>query len=364
MFLYCTGGGWNKGKRRGVRVVRPPAARLASTASFVEAEHERLVAALRVSRAGTWRWIIAADIVEWDEALCDVFGIKPAQAPSTSGEFLALIYPEDRAAVSSAITAAVETGAEADFQFRVVVGDTVRWIYDRSGIVRDGAGKPLYMLGACLDVTERRRVEEERDALLRKQTLLLGEMVHRTKNHLSMVISMLRLKASRQKDPAAKQDFERAIERIHTIAFLHEQLYRRDVFDRVDLHSYLENICANLQLSLFADSRVSLLRELESEELPIDQAIPLGLIVNEAVTNAAKYAFEPDQPGNILVRFRRRSDRGVLTISDNGRGISSPKLRQGIGTKLIRSLAQQIGARLRIVSRNGLTCSLTFRMLE
>jgi two-component sensor histidine kinase len=217
------------------------------------------------------------------------------------------------------------------------------------------------MLGACLDITNRRRIEEERDKLLEKQTLLLRELSHRTKNHLSMIISLLRLKGARQKDPAAKQDFERAIERVHTIAFLHEHLYRKDMFDRINMESYIEDICANLEHSLLAETKIAVVRELQPAELHIDQAVPLGLIVNEVVTNAAKYAFSPGQAGQIVIRFRKRDDQGILTISDDGRGLAAPTHSEGIGTKLIRSLAKQIGARVRMVARNGLTYSFTFR---
>jgi PAS domain S-box-containing protein len=328
---------------------------------LVEAEHERLIAALKVSRAGTWRWNIAADVVEWDDALCDVYGIRRESAPTNSREFLALVHPDDRAAVMTAINTSVANGTDADFHFRVVVGDTVRWIYDRSGVVHDADGKPVHLLGACLDITERRRVEQERDALLEKQTILLGELAHRTKNHLTMVISMLQIKAARQADPVARQDFERAIERVHTIAFLHEHLYRKDAFERINIDSYLEDICANLELSLLGESNVSLVRELEPVELHIDQAVPLGLIVNEVVTNAAKYAFAPGQGGRIVVRFKKRGERRTLTISDDGRGIAPGGLTQGVGSMLVRSLARQIGATVRVVSRKGLTCSLTFR---
>jgi two-component sensor histidine kinase len=220
------------------------------------------------------------------------------------------------------------------------------------------------MLGACLDITDRRRIEEERDKLLEKQTLLLRELSHRTKNHLSMIISLLRLKGARQKDPGAKQDFERAIERVHTIAFLHEHLYRKDVFDRINIESYLEDICASLELSLLAERKIAIVRELQAAELHIDLAVPLGLIVNEVVTNAAKYAFLPGQAGQIVIRFRRRGDQSILTISDNGRGLAEPIKSRGIGTTLIRSLAKQIGARVRVVTRNGLTYSFSFRTLE
>ena len=331
---------------------------------FAEAEHERLVAALKASRAGTWRWNVVADIVEWDDALCDVYGIKREDAPTSSQEFLALVHPEDRAVALAAISACIEKGTDADYQFRAVVGNSVRWIYDRSALIRDAEGNPAYLLGACLDVTDRRRIEEERDKLLEKHTLLLRELTHRTKNHLSMIISLLRLKGARQKDPDAKQDFERAIERVHTIAFLHEQLYQKDMFDRVDINSYLENICANLELSLFAESKIALVREIQTADLNIDQAVPLGLIVNEAVTNAAKHAFSPGQAGKIVVRFRTRGDQCILTISDNGRGFAAPAPSQGIGTKLIRSLAKQIGARFRVVARKGLTYSFAFRTPE
>jgi PAS domain S-box-containing protein len=327
-------------------------------------ERERLIAALKVSRAGTWRWDILADVVEWDDALCEMYGITRKEAPTCSQDFLTLVHPEDRASVVAAISASIKTGVEADFQFRAIVGDAIRWIYDRSDVIRGADGKSTHMLGACIDITERRRVEQERDALLEKQTILLQELVHRTKNHLSMVISMLRLKASRQTSPAARQDFEQAIERIHTIAFLHEHLYRKEVLDRIDIHSYLEDICANLELSLLTDSNVSLIRELQPAELHIDQAVPLGLIVNEVVTNAAKYAFQPGKPGTIVVRFRKREDRGIMTISDDGRGLVRNTKVQGIGTKLIRSLAGQIGARLRVGSRKGVTYSLTFRTME
>jgi PAS domain S-box-containing protein len=326
-----------------------------------EAEQEHAAAALKASRAGTWRWDVQRDVVAWDDALCDLYGLTREQAPKTSQEFLALVHPDDRATAWATIAGCLENGKDAEYQFRAVVGDTVRWIYDRSTLARDADGKPTYMFGLCLDITDRRRLDEERDQLLEKQTLLLRELTHRTKNHLIMIISLLRLKGARQTDPAAKQDFERAIERIHTIAFLHEQLYRRDQFDRINVESYVEEICANLQESILADTKIAIVREIEAAELATDQAVPLGLIVNELVTNAAKYAFASGQEGRISIRFRMRDDQCTLTISDNGRGLVAPSRTQGVGTKLVRALGKQIGARVRVVGRKGLTYSFQFR---
>ncbi len=139
-------------------------------------------------------------------------------------------------------------------------------------------------------------------------------------------------------------------------------MYCRDAFDRVKVDSYLEDICTNLESSLLSESKIALVRDLEAAELHIDLAVPLGLIVNEVITNAAKYAFATGKAGEIRIRFRRRGEWAVLTLSDNGNGVTSPK--PGVGTKLIKSLAEQIGARLRVITRNGFTYSLSFRVPE
>src|SRR5690606_33024008 len=150
-------------------------------------------------------------------------------------EFVNLIHPEDRERVWGVIRACIDEGIDADYQFRAVVDGNIRWIYDRSALVRDAEARPLYMLGACLDITEQRRLQEERDAALERQKTLLRELNHRVKNHLAIIVGLLRLKASRHADSTAREDFERAIERINTIAFLHDQLYREDLVDRIDV---------------------------------------------------------------------------------------------------------------------------------
>jgi len=348
---------------RGKGIVQKSRGRSGEVVAFAQTEHERLVAALKASRSGTWRWNIADDIVEWDEALCRVYGIDPAKAPRTAREFVALIHPDDREEAWANIEACIRTGTDADYTFRVVVGDQVRWIYDRSGLQRNPDGSPAFLLGACLDVTERRRVADERDAALAKQTLLLKELNHRVKNHLSMIVSLLRLKGSRQTDAGAKQDFERSIERVNTIAYLHDRLYRTDRVDRVDAQAYIGEICANLRQSILADSEIAISTELQPFDLHVDQAIPIGLIVNELITNAIKYAFAPGQRGTILVRFHVLGDRATLTISDNGRGMPADE-PDGVGMRLIRGLAEQVNAKLRVVSRNGVTCSLTFQVRD
>jgi PAS domain S-box-containing protein len=329
----------------------------------LKATHERLMAALKASRCGTWRWDIPRDVVEWDEALSAVYGMPHSNAPRTSGEFFALIHPDDRERAAKTLGACIESGSEVDYEFRAVVGDRVRWIYDRSSLIRDGDGAPKYMTGACLDVTERKQIEEERKAALERQKLLLTELNHRIKNHLQMITAMLRLQAARQPDASAKADFENAIRRIHTIADLHIRLYGDDWQGQIDMATYLGGICTNLTEALVQRGRIRLDCDVHALSLGVDHALPIGLIVNELVTNAVKYAFPPDRPGRILVRLRAHGDQVSLAVLDDGDGLpqDSAKTDGGIGTRLVQSLSRQIGGRLRLTQKGGTGYYLQFR---
>jgi len=326
-------------------------------------EHERLVAALKASRAGTWRWDIPADRVEWDEALSAVYGLPHAEAPRTSAEFLQLIHPEDRERAGRLLGALLENGHEIEYEFRAVVGDRVVWIYDRSSLVRDAEGRPAYMTGACLDVTARKQIEEERNVANGKYRLLLRELNHRVTNHLQMVTAMLGLQASRQADASVRDDFDKAIRRIHTLAGLHSRLYRDDGFDTVDMRAYLGDICDGLRGAVLPERRIELECAAAPIRLTIDQAVPLGLIVSELATNAAKYAFPGERTGKLVVRLDAVGDRATLSVADDGIGL--PKTfgnpGTGIGLGMVNGLARQIGGMLTVAGGAGTVYRLDFK---
>jgi two-component sensor histidine kinase len=130
----------------------------------------------------------------------------------------------------------------------------------------------------------------------------------------------------------------------------------------VDVPAYLGEICDGLRRSMLTDTAIVLEYELAPAYMHVDQAVPIGLIVNELVTNAIKYAFKPNQPGHIGVRFRVVGASATLTISDNGQGLDLSAPRQGVGSRLVRDLAVQIGAAVRMVARRGVTYSFRFRL--
>ena len=326
-------------------------------------EHERLVAALKASRAGTWRWDIPADRVEWDEALSAVYGLPHAEAPRTSAQFFQLIHPDDRERAGRLLGALLENGHEIEYEFRAIVGDRIVWIYDRSSVVRDDDGRPAYMTGACLDVTARKQIEEERNVANEKYRLLLRELNHRVTNHLQMITAMLGLQASRQADPSVRDDFDRAIRRIHTLAELHSRLYRDDGFDAVDMRGYLGDICDGLRGAILPERRIELECAAAPIRLTIDQAVPLGLIVSELATNAAKYAFPDDRAGTLVVRLDAIGARATLWFADDGIGLpGTPEMSgTGIGLGMVNGLARQIGGTLTVEASAGTVYTLSFK---
>lgn len=325
-------------------------------------ENERLVAALKASRAGTWRWDVAADRVDWDEALSTVYGLPHAQAPRTSGEFFQLIHPDDRERTGRLLGALLESGNEIEYEFRAVVGDRIVWIYDRSTLVRDADGRPSYMTGACLDVTARKAIEEERNVANQKYRLLLREVHHRVTNHLQMITAMLRLQTARLAESTARGDLETAIQRIHTLAELHGRLYRDEGFDGIEMAAYLDDICDGLRGAVLP-ARIALHCSATPVKLTIDQAVPLGLIVSELATNAAKYAFPGDRAGTVAVDLQADGDAAVLTVADDGIGLSAvaDAAGAGPGLSMVKGLAQQIRGILAVENDNGARIILRFK---
>ncbi len=133
-----------------------------------KAAEDRLRLALRAADLGVFRWDVTRDVVEADEMMREIFGLTPEEATST-GPFFARMHPEDRARVEGAATRSAATGSEIDEEFRVVLPDgTIRWVRDRARTIAGDDGRPLFVTGACADITARRQLEEQLRAAVAK----------------------------------------------------------------------------------------------------------------------------------------------------------------------------------------------------
>jgi two-component sensor histidine kinase len=174
--------------------------------------------------------------------------------------------------------------------------------------------------------------------------LLLQELAHRTKNNLMMVSSMLSMQARLKKDAETRKALEKAVARIHAIASAHEHFRSVDHNQRVEMREYLEQLCGHLAESLRDVRAIAVKVDAAEVYLPSEQAVQLGLIANELVTNSLKHALPGERAGTVHVLLTKQSAL-TLVVKDDGVGCAAAK-SGGLGTRLVRLLAQQLGARI------------------
>ena len=200
-----------------------------------------------------------------------------------------------------------------------------------------------------------------------QQELLMREIHHRVKNNLQIVASLLNLQASRIRQPAAKAEFRSARDRVRALGTLHRHLYAEGGLRSINMRSFLTELCGQLFQAMGEreGDRITLVIEAPEIEVSSDQAVPLSLIVTEAVSNAVKYAFPAGRKGQIGVHMTALTDTACLSIHDDGVGIpegggpSETGSRDGLGMQLIRGFARQLGATLEVSRVAGTQYELT-----
>jgi len=215
------------------------------------------------------------------------------------------------------------------------------------------------------DVTSHAFTEERLRAALREKEVLLEEVHHRVKNNLQVITSLLGLQARSIKDPATRIKFDESRYRLQAMAILHEILDESSSLAEIDFADYIQRLVAHLVRSYGATGRIRTRLHLDPLFCHRDVALPCGLIVNEVLSNALKYAFPGEKTGEVQIELRRElSGRVHLLIADNGIGLprgcdwqTSPTL----GLRLVRTLTRQIEANMQVTGGNGTAFSIVFR---
>jgi PAS domain S-box-containing protein len=208
--------------------------------------------------------------------------------------------------------------------------------------------KVQQILVAIEDVTERTRLEREQAAAHKRIGMLLQELTHRVKNSLQFITAMVMIEARRHKSGAGKAALERVSHRIEALGQLYAKLSKADTVEAVDAAAYLDELCRDLIESIQREGNTSIVlkTDIASELLPTDQAIPLGLIVNELVTNAVKYAFSGEAKGTVMVTPKRVHGELRLTVADDGQGLDLQRADSELGGRLVDGFAQQLGGQV------------------
>ena len=338
----------------------------------------------------TEAWLVGRD--GGRVSLCDNCGwtATPAvRAPAAAGYFLKRAMIGDVDLLVTTVPSRAESLALSQFVQRVIaitlllaVGLVAVWIGASRLIVaplravtlsvtewrRAGAYDPRHTRSTPIELRQLSRAfaqatqalaahEERLRRAETKQELLIKEIHHRVKNNLQIIASLLNLQANRIRQPEARAEFASARDRVRALATLHRHLYSEGELHTLNMRSFLEELCGQLFQAIGEKQggRIRLVIEAPEIVMSTDQAVPLALVVTEAVSNAIKYAFPGGRGGVVSVRLAEEvAGIATLVIEDDGVGIPAGRtetesgVRDGIGIQLIRGFARQLGATLEV----------------
>lgn len=231
----------------------------------------------------------------------------------------------------------------------------------------DTEGSIIGMVGITTDVSESKQAEAQIKNNLQEKEILLRELYHRTKNNMQVISSMLRLKARTVSNDDVKFIFREIENKILSMSLVHQKLYESKDLSSLNLKVYFNDLISLIRQSyLMSDDRIKL--EYKAVDVPVllDTAIPLGMVLNELMTNAVRHAFPEGRKGTIRIRLDKEPEKGiVLEVSDNGVGLPDGfqiEKDGRLGLETVLALAkQQLAAEVTFQSENGVRCRIVIQ---
>jgi two-component sensor histidine kinase len=275
-----------------------------------------------------------------------------------------MIHEEDRAGATQELDRSMASGCQyrITYRFRHKNGVYID-IFDNGIFLPGSGGKSVRMLGTMTDITERRRTESQIAASLEEKEVLLKEIHHRVKNNLQVISSLLNLQAANVVDTKTLEQLRESQNRIRSMALIHERLYQSGNLARIDFGEYTRSLVGFLARS-YSVPGVHIQVGVQNIELPVNAAIPCGLVINELVSNALKYAFPDERGGLVEVLLTVAPDRtAVLSVRDDGIGLPHELDHQNtttLGLQLVNTLTKQLNGTIGLIRDRGTTFSITF----
>jgi PAS domain S-box-containing protein len=247
-------------------------------------------------------------------------------------------------------------------------GETI-WVSQAARCVRDPEGNPNYFILILQDISERKAYEQRLRGSLEEKEVLLRELYHRTKNNMQVICSLLNLEYARCKDPKIAEEFHEIEGRIQSMSLVHERLYKSSDLSRIELGGYISELTSLLAGSYrICPDRIQLRTSLSTVYVPIDIAIPCGMIMHEIISNSLKHAFPGDREGRLDIKLESREhDRVCISIADDGVGTGMRfdlSKTDGMGLRTVFALADQIGADVRFSTESGVRFEMEFPKAE
>jgi two-component sensor histidine kinase len=216
-----------------------------------------------------------------------------------------------------------------------------------------------------LDISDRKQVEAQLRTSLQDREVLLKEIHHRVKNNLQIISSLLRLQANAIQDPKALSSFKDSQNRVRAMALIHERLYQSESLAKIYFPEYVRKLTSDVLRSYnFAASTIRIYSDIADVELKVDTVIPCGLIINELVSNAIKYAFPTQTDGEIKISFVEvAATQYQLVVQDDGIGLPEGfdfRNTSSLGLQLVCALTEQLQGTIALDNCHGTAFTITF----
>ncbi len=285
-------------------------------------------------------------------------------------EWIRLVHPDDRKEVEALHGRCKKEGGSFHAEYRMRRKDGTYFYAEDEGVyLVDENGQVCKAVGVIKDITEKK---EAKEALAKIEEVRKKEIHHRIKNNLQVISSLLSLQADHFEDRKVKEAFMESQDRVISMSLIHEELYKSVDLETLDFIAYLRKLTGELLSSYSLDSsRIKLIMNTEEHiYLGMDCAIPLGMIVNELVTNSLKHAFPEEREGEIRIEFNRTLNSPTssksfftLVVSDNGSGFSEKidfENSDTLGFQLVNALVKQIEGEVEVKRNHGTEFRIRF----
>lgn len=230
--------------------------------------------------------------------------------------------------------------------------------------IKDKYGNVLGSVHIARDITERKMMEDQIKDSLQEREMLIKETYHRVKNNLMVISSLLSLQARYIKDKEMQNIFKDSQNRVRSMALIHEKLYQTTDLKRIDFGEYLKSLSTEL-FRTYSDgsNNIKMNFDVEDHKMDINISIPLGLIVNELMSNSLKHAFPEGKDGLIELKFYEENGKHVLMVSDNGKGLPDDfkiENADSLGLRIVNSLVDQIRGDVEMDGTHGAKFTIKF----
>lgn len=339
------------------------------TEDALRASEARLREAQRTARIGNWDLDLRTKELFWSDEVFSILEMDATNSQASYAAFLEATHPDDREAVDTAYTNSLRQGEAYRIIHRVRMRDgRIKHLEGQCHNEFGPDGTPSRSHGTVQDVTELALADETIRRSLREKETLLREIHHRVKNNLQIISSLLHFQGKKARDPVAAALFEDARQRLRSMTLVHEELYGSKDLADIDFHDYLKSLANQMARSTGPSGRAfPLAIEVEPLRLPMESALPCGMILVELLTNVFKYAYPGREGGQVSIRLERGQGEARFTVGDRGVGFPpdfNPESAGSFGWELIHNLTNQIQGAWTIGPGPGAWVTVSFPLAE